>query len=428
MKSSVCRPIAGLLALVAALLLAAAATAFAAPKVDGRFPVSSLDANNKLVQGPDGNMWVTLSSATKDVARITPAGQVTEFDLENVKSPSGIAVGPEGLLWVTQAEGVASFSTADPTKAAATTIAQIKANASIVTGPDKQMWVASENVVVHFAPSEPAKSTPIAIAELSPKDIDAAGSLLVIADFAKPRIVTLTTAGTEVDIPTAGSSQGVAGSAGGLFAFSQQGTEPEQFGLVTPPGQPTLVNVPASDPFGLAVGSDGAFWGVQSNKDGVLRIAPDGQTTFVGGFPAGSMARQIAAGPGNTMWVTLAKNEDTAVGRIVGLEPPMPTDAAPKTTIAKGPGKVVRTARRTAKVSFRFKSSIARSSFQCALTKLRKGRKQAAPRFKGCKSPRTYRLAPGRYRFAVKATAGGVTDASAATRTFRVVRVHRHHR
>src|SRR5712671_3951290 len=91
--------------------LAASSSASAAPHVDGAFPLKAeLGANNKIVAGPDGNIWLTVSDATNDVARITPAGAVTEFDLENVTSPSGIAVGPEGRLWVTQNEGVASFA------------------------------------------------------------------------------------------------------------------------------------------------------------------------------------------------------------------------------------------------------------------------------------------------------------------------------
>jgi streptogramin lyase len=419
------RRLASVLGFVLALALAAAATATAAPAVNGNFPVSGLDANNKLVEGPDGSIWVTLNSATDDVARITPGGKVEEFDLENITSPTGIAVGPEKRIWVTENEAVASFSTAQPTKTTKTTIAQVKAGAPIVAGPDGQMWVATEGFVLHFPPTEPANLTPITVAGLSPKDIDVGGSLIVVSDFANPRIVTLTTAGTEVDIPIAGGSQGVAGATNGQVAFSQQGTEPEQFGLATPPGKPALINVPASDPFGIAVGSDGAYWGVQSNKDGVLRITPGGETKFVGGFPAGSMPRQIASGPNNTMWVTLTQTGATAVGRISGLEPPRPTDIAPETTITKGPRKLVKTRRRTAKVSFRFESNLAGSSFECALVKL--GRKHGSPAFRACNSPKAYRLRPGRYSFSVRAVSVGVADPTPAKRSFRVVRVHRRH-
>ncbi len=71
-----------------------AAPAGAAPAVSGEFDVPGLGSNNKLVQGPDGNIWVTLDGVGRDVARITPAGVVTEFDLEAI-TPSGIAVAPK---------------------------------------------------------------------------------------------------------------------------------------------------------------------------------------------------------------------------------------------------------------------------------------------------------------------------------------------
>ncbi len=46
------------LALFASLLLAASAGA--APKIEGEFNVSSVDSNTKIAAGPDGNVWLTL--------------------------------------------------------------------------------------------------------------------------------------------------------------------------------------------------------------------------------------------------------------------------------------------------------------------------------------------------------------------------------
>ena len=57
---------------------------------------------------------------TTEVARVTSAGTVTEFDLPGVSSPVGI-VAAAGKLWVDFNGGVASFSPADPTGTVATT-------------------------------------------------------------------------------------------------------------------------------------------------------------------------------------------------------------------------------------------------------------------------------------------------------------------
>ncbi len=67
------------------------------------FPYSGAGA---ITAGPDGNLWFTV--AIRDsVARITPAGSITEFHLLAAEpagatlSPGPIALGPDGNLWVT---------------------------------------------------------------------------------------------------------------------------------------------------------------------------------------------------------------------------------------------------------------------------------------------------------------------------------------
>ena len=187
----------------------------------------------------------------------------------------------------------------------------------------------------------------------------------------------------------------------------------------------------AGDPFGVAFGSDQAYWIVQFAQGGLTRMTTSGAKTFLGGLPKES-PRQIAAGPGNTLWVTLDKKEGVleaeSVARISGLEPPVPPVTAPDTKIAKGPKKVVKTAKGKAKVEFRFSSTARGVGFECALTKLRKGKQQRQPVFKSCKSPRTYSLKPGRYRFRVRAVLAGQADQTPASRTFRVVHVKHKHR
>jgi hypothetical protein len=292
------------------------------------------------------------------------------------------------------------------------------------------MWVAASNNVVHFNPAEPEKAESIPIAKLSPKDIDVAGSLLVIADSGNGRIVTLTTSGTEKDYPLlgeSGTSQGVAGSPSGQIAFSQS-TSPEGLGLITPPNAPKVAEM-LGDPFGVALGSDGAFWFAMSAADDLERLTPDGHATALGGFPPKFFPRQIAAGPDNTLWVTMEIPGENVfeVARVSGLEPPVKevikTPTAAETKIVKGPKKRVKTKGRLAKVPFRFSSTSAGATFECALTKARKGRKAARPRFKSCSSPKTYKLKPGRYTFRVRAISGGIADSTPAISSFRVIHV-----
>src|SRR5829696_61367 len=142
------RQIPAIPAAVLASLLAISSTAVAAPTVDGHFPTSETGTNKKIVAGPDGNMWLTVNGGGKDVARISPAGQVDEFELEGVATPTGIGVDSEGRIWVTQAGGVASFLPSDPKGTSkATSILDVKDPASIVAGPDGDMWVATQGKV-----------------------------------------------------------------------------------------------------------------------------------------------------------------------------------------------------------------------------------------------------------------------------------------
>jgi streptogramin lyase len=383
-------------------------------------------------------MWMTVENGGKDVARITPAGQVTEYVINAAASPEGIAVGPEGRLWIAFSKHVASFLPADPEGTdVETEIADVEAQSSIVAGPDGQMWIATPKNLVHFQPSEPAKAQSIEVAEMSPRDIDVAGPVLAIAASigGEQFVLTATTAGTITKFPIKGQSQGVAGNAAGQIGFSQQGTMPTEVGVFTPPSLTGVTaEVPAVDPFGIALGSDTAFWAAR--KGGAQRFTTAGESTFIPGAEDHFFVRQIASGPNNTIWITMLDpgTEEFEVGRISGLEPPVkPIDETkpkptppPETTISKGPKKKVKTKGKKAAVTFRFSSTTAAATFECALVKkpTKKGKTAPKPKFKSCTSPRKLRLRPGKYTFSVRALNAGLADPSPATSKFRVVHVN----
>jgi streptogramin lyase len=446
--------IASVVALVACVC---AASASAAPAVTGKFELGSeLETNNKITAGADGNMWFTLIGA-KDVGSITPAGVVQEFELPEIENPIGIATGPEGRIWVVATNKATSFLPSDPEGTAQNfTSALINGQPNIALGPEGMFWVASLNKVAKFSPANfNGTITEVKLSgteEISPKDIDVAGSLIVIADtdtvpvLETSRVVTFTSAGVERDITIPGPSQGVAGAPSGQVAYSAPGAVPEQSGLITPPAPASAFEL-LGDPFGVAYGADQAFWIAQFAKGQLTRLTTTGQISTVGGLPIES-ARQIAAGPNNTLWVTLIKKEGlvevSAIARVSGLEPPVTTPPTPPSTppgevvtvttkpvpdtsLGRGPKKVVKTSGGKATVKFTFSSTVAGAEFQCRLVKTptpsgkKKKKKTPTPAFAACGSPRVLKLAPGKYRFAVRAVAAGVTDASPAESTFTVV-------
>ncbi len=459
MRALVPKPL--IVALLALCALAPASVASAAPTVNGIFPLKTeIETNNKITAGPDGNVWFTLPG--KKVGMITPAGVVQEFELEGVEGPIGIAPGPEGRLWVVSNGKAASFLPANPTGTEQDfASAKIQAEPNIVLGPDGLFWVASNNKVAKFSPANfngTIAEVPLT-GELAPKDIDVAGSLIAISDnnaeavTEKGRIVTFTTAGLQKDFSIPGGSQGLAGAPSGQLAYSAALAKPEQAGLITPPGAASAFEL-LGDPFGIAYGADQAFWIVQFAKGQLTRLGADGQTSVLGGLPIES-ARQITAGPNSTLWVTLVKKEGlvpvSAIARVTGVElppatgGPIPTPIppsspspsgpvkvsekpVPNTAFGKRPGKVVKAAGAKASVKFTFSSTVPGSTFQCRLIKPAVGKKKKKPVavFVGCRSPKVLHLAPGKYRFAVRAVAGGVIDSSPIESAFRVVRAARH--
>ncbi|HSK50883.1 MAG TPA: hypothetical protein VK889_10385 [Solirubrobacterales bacterium] len=417
-------------ALLVTLVLAGPAAA--APAVSGEFPlVGKIDTNNKLARGPDGNMWVTLQGPEKDVAKITPAGEITEYDLA-VAGASGIVTGPDGNLWVTRPGGLTRFSAADPVGSKAPfEIATITGNSPITVGPDAQLWVATQNLLLRVTLAKPAEPTPFAVPGLDPKDIDST-SFLVVADAGSSRVLFSTVTGILSEFKLSGQAQGVAADPSGQVAFTQPVTPPKEIGLLSPAMAPLVLSAEGTDPFGIALGPDGAYWSAEFISDGLTRLTPTGQLSDLTGFAKGSGPRQVAAGPGNTLWVTLTMTNK--IGRVSGVEveppvvtPPPTAAIVPETTIKAGPKGRLRIGGKRRKVKFRFQSPNLGVGFECRLKRLpRKPTAKASKAvFAPCQSPRAYRRGPGRYRFAVRAVLDGVADPSPAVRGFRIVRAHR---
>ena len=337
--------------------------AAADPVLNGEFPVSAVSSNNQLAAGPDGNMWVTLDGVAADVARITPAGVVTEFNSANMTNPIGITAGPDGNLWTASVDKVLKISPADPAAPTVFSGTGITGARAIAAGTDGNLWVA---------------------------------------DFGSEAVYRITTAGIATKFLAGGGTQGVAAGANGQVAFTQQGTAPYTIGRITTAVETTPV--PGTDPFGITFGADGAYWAAQFATNSLARVTATGALTTLA-LPAGSGPRQIAPGPGDTLWVTLDTTEKVA--RVSGVSPaPAPTPGV-ETTLTKQPKKKVN----KAKVRFRFIGS-AGASFQCRLDK--------RP-WRSCGSPKTYRVKTGKHVFRVRAVVNGIPDATPQKWRFRRV-------
>jgi streptogramin lyase len=400
-----------------------AGPALADPAPDGQFPVSGVGTNNQIGPGPDGNMWVTLE-AVNDLARIAVDGTVTEYNPAAVTTPTGITTGPDGNLWVTQSGGVARFAPGNPNGAVSFAIADISDPRAITSGPDGNLWTASGNKVIKIPPDNPAGFTSYAATGVVGARWIAAGTdgNLWVADFGGQQIVRVTTAGVGTAFPTGGGPQGVTGGADGQVAYSNPTAMPQTIGRIQPPAAAVTTPTPLADPFGVALGGDGSYWFAQFATNNLGRLTADGQYSTLA-LAAGTGPRQISAGPGNTLWVTLDLAE--AVARVNGVSPapapaptPQPTPvpgATVDTRITKKPKKVVRSRKARARVKVRFTGTRG-ASFQCRLGK------KPLKKWRSCASPKVLKLKPGRYTFRVRASLGGIKDRTPAKVKFRVKR------
>jgi streptogramin lyase len=413
---------------VAAVLIFAA-PALAVPAVEAEFPLpagSTVNTDNEIVAGPDGNMWVTTEN--NDVVRVTPAGGVTSFPLG--ADAYGITVGPDGNLWASQDIGVVKI---DPATGTATSTAIACAGCrGITSGPDGRIWVVGTNQLLSVNPANPADNVSHAITTANAKGMTTdSNGLLWFADGTKVRSTTVAAPTTITDYEVGGGVQDVGAGPNGQVAYANAGNN--EVGLITAGGTPQQIPVGTSDPFGVAFGADGAFWIARSSTDDLVRLATDGTFTTLPGFSNAPNVgpRKIAAGPGNTLWVTL--DEQEAIAKVSGVDPPATPDptpdpvdpvpaVAPTVEITSGPDRKIETNKR-AKVKFKFVSPTAGATFECALKK--KGKRNNAERkrakFAPCSSPQKYkRLRFGKYKFEVRATASGLVGESAKQK-FRVV-------
>jgi streptogramin lyase len=306
------------LAVALVVLLVPTTASVAAPAVDGEFAVSGKPGY--IASGPDGNLWAVLSGSglNNDVARISPAGVVEEFDVPALAGAVGIAAGPDGNLWVTRAAKVARFSPAAPAGATEFAVADLAGPRDIAAGPDGNLWAASGDKLLRIPPANPVGYTPFTIAGLDARGLAADGERLWIASFGNGTIYSATTAGVATPHAVGGGPQEVAAGAGGQVAFSNPGSNPQTVGRLTSGGSPLMTPAPG-DPFGVAFGSDQAYWFAQFASDDLGRLSTEGEYSRLTGLSAGSGPRQITAGPGNTLWVSL----ETAgkVARVTGVEP-----------------------------------------------------------------------------------------------------------
>jgi virginiamycin B lyase len=324
MDSRIAHPLAVALALAAAGLVPAAATA--GPVTEINLPAGTTPRD--MVVGPDDALWFT-AGGTSAVGRLTTGGQLTEYPLPTPGSgPTGITLGSDGNLWVVENS---TNKVARMTPAGAVTgefnIPTPAANATdIATGPDGNLWVVERDT------EKLARITPVG----GTADFPTTGSH--IPDYLTPGPdgelwytetssntigrMTVTGIPSELTVPGAASNpQGIVAGSDGALWFAE--TAGHQLGRVTTSGSFSEFALPAaaSSPVQLGLGQDGAIW--YTTFQSIARWTLPGAVVYaVPGSTIETLGTPVA-GPDGNLWF-IEGNSDQ-IGRVSSWGPSGPT-------------------------------------------------------------------------------------------------------
>jgi streptogramin lyase len=269
-----------------------------------------------ITAGPDGNTWFTEETGNA-VGRVTPGAVITEFTAGfPTGSPRGIVTGSDGNLWVAQAGGDGAI--ARVTKAGEVTEFPVPTAGDptdIAVGGDGNLWYVdpTANVIGRITPEGSITEFTDGLSDAAEPTSIAKGpdGKLWFTEQAAGRIGRITTAGVIAEFSSglSGSSEPAdiaAGPDGNLwFTMKADGA----IGRITPTGDVMEFSdglTMNSSPLGIAAGPDGALWFTESAAPGRIgRITTEGHITeYSSGLVAISNPWFIAAGPDGNMWFT----------------------------------------------------------------------------------------------------------------------------
>ena len=228
-----------------------------------------------ITAGPDGNLWFT-ESGSNHIARMTPAGEITEFALPFGGSPRDITTGPDGNLW---------FTNGDPPRIARITPAGEITEYRLPDGYSRVAGITARPDGLWFGNASSLG--------------DKIGRISVTGEIVEFPICGGSSCGRVVDV--------ISGPDGNIWFALFDG---RRIGRMTPGGAVTLFPIPsAGKPVDLTVGPDGNIWFTE-NLTGIITSGRLGRITTAGvisefGFEAPNLSSyKIAVGPDQHLWFT----------------------------------------------------------------------------------------------------------------------------
>ena len=238
-----------------------------------------------IVAGADGNMWFTQLDGGR-IGRISPSGTIAEFTLPNTSSqPRGIAAGPDGNIWFTQ---IATSRIGRITPQGVITEFEVPWTGAvprgITAGPDGNLWFTDSGGLSlgRVTPAGVMTRFPVPGANGNMRSITVGPDRNIwFAELSGNRLGRMTTTGvfTEFPLPRAGAGAlGIsAGPDGGIWYTANSASRVGRVDTAT--GQVTEYRLPSagSSPAGIVIGPNNVMWiansGTTVNKIAMLSIA-----------------------------------------------------------------------------------------------------------------------------------------------------------
>ena len=228
------------------------------------FPVPPPDVF--MTAGPDGNLWIS-TAGPPSIVRMSPNGEYKVFALPaHSHDPAPLIVGPDGNLWFTEGQGVGKF--AKMTLAGQITEFSLPFEVNdLAPASDGNLWVMGNGIIGRITPGG-VLVTRFAVAtdKITAFTPGPDGNLWFLENDGHVGRITL--AGEIKRFPAfeptqeGGASDIITGPDGNLW-FSAQ---PGKIGRITPSGVVTLFPLsPQAQVGALAAGADGGIWFIRSD-------------------------------------------------------------------------------------------------------------------------------------------------------------------
>jgi streptogramin lyase len=275
-------------------------------------------APDAIALGPDGALWFSEPLAN-EIGRISDGGAMTEYPIAASGSePEAIIAGPDGALWFVQpgTNDVGRISSAGAVTEVSIAVGACSAGpgsgpVGIASGANGELWVTED------------RDSPGEIAEIDPStDVVSQNCLSYDMPYAivpgsdgalwftygDDDIARITTGGSTSAIPASSASSAlmpiVSGPDGNLWiGISGSPAELERLSVTDVATPFTLPSGSSASVARIGVGPDGQLW--LAGGGALTSISTSGAfTEYPGVYPAGDAIAGIAAGPGDTLWLT----------------------------------------------------------------------------------------------------------------------------